>query len=45
MNKNACILLKSKCNWNNELNRCYTLSDTEIMYMRCVDAINIYVCT
>lgn len=38
-------MLKSKCNWNKELNRCYTLTDEEISIMKCEDVFNLFVCT
>ncbi|CAD8133924.1 unnamed protein product [Paramecium pentaurelia] len=43
--KYACMMLKSQCNWNTELKRCYTLEDDQILTMKCEDAFNLFVCT
>ncbi|CAD8133754.1 unnamed protein product [Paramecium octaurelia] len=45
LSKSTCMMLKIECNWNKDLNRCYTLTSNEILIMKCEDAFNLFVCT
>ncbi|CAD8105157.1 unnamed protein product [Paramecium primaurelia] len=45
LTKSNCLLLKAKCNWDNNKNKCYELKDNEISLMKCKDALSIHVCT
>ncbi|CAD8126168.1 unnamed protein product [Paramecium sonneborni] len=45
LTKQNCFLLRAKCDWISEDNRCFELQDQQISYMKCQDTQNAYVCT